>query len=261
MKYVRIMVILLFLASIGLTTIEYYQTNKNRDVNPPVINVDNALLPLSIEYTEEDLMNGVTATDQQDGDLTDQIIVGELSQFSNPGVSSVTYTVFDTYGNSCTVKRTVQFTDYTSPTIDVDSPLVILRGGAFNIRTYLKATDVLDGDITAQIQQLHSTLDNETPGVYEVEVEVTNNLGDSVRMKLPVHVLEEGRKALKNNLPMVRIKVGESFSVQQCKNTICEGEDLSAVSVESNVQPNTPGVYEIHCYTSTADTWTIVVVE
>ena len=40
-------------------------------------------------------MEGITASDAEDGDLTDQIVAGSFSRFISDGVCSLTYVVFD----------------------------------------------------------------------------------------------------------------------------------------------------------------------
>ena len=46
---------------------------------------------------------GVTASDEEDGDLTDQIVAGSFSRFVDPGVTGLTYVVFDSQGQSASL--------------------------------------------------------------------------------------------------------------------------------------------------------------
>ena len=54
----------------------------SRDVSDPVITSDRDVLEIPCEYTQEQLMEGLTASDAEDGDLTDQIVAGSFSRLS-----------------------------------------------------------------------------------------------------------------------------------------------------------------------------------
>jgi len=76
------------------------------DTTPPVItlNGDN---PLYLNVGDEFVDPGATATDDVDGDLTEQIVVTGSVDTSKPGEYILTYTVSDSAGNTASVTRTV----------------------------------------------------------------------------------------------------------------------------------------------------------
>ena len=57
---------------------------QNRDPNEPEIVSDREILEIPCEYTQEQLLEGLTASDQEDGDLTSQIVAGSFSRFIEP---------------------------------------------------------------------------------------------------------------------------------------------------------------------------------
>lgn len=79
---------------------------KNQDTTPPVIKIKNE----KITYKEGDkydgLLKGVTAEDDHDGDVTDDIFVSQVLALGDDK-AVVIYGVMDKAGNIGTAKRTV----------------------------------------------------------------------------------------------------------------------------------------------------------
>ncbi|MCX0402263.1 immunoglobulin-like domain-containing protein, partial [Clostridium perfringens] len=65
-----------------------------------------------------DPMAGVTATDTEDGNVTDKIKVEGSVDVNKPGKYELTYTVTDSDGNTTTVKRVVTVIANEVPVID-----------------------------------------------------------------------------------------------------------------------------------------------
>ena len=65
--------------------------------------------------SEERLLEGVTAYDGKDGDLTSKVFVESISNFVEPGVSNVTYVVYDADRHAAKASRKVVYLDYTPP--------------------------------------------------------------------------------------------------------------------------------------------------
>lgn len=95
MKYIRITMMFLFVVSLGLYGLSWVKEKQLEDSTKPSLTSDREEMELSVDYEEGDLLEGLTASDAKDGDLTDQIIVGSFSQFLEPGVCNVSYVVFD----------------------------------------------------------------------------------------------------------------------------------------------------------------------
>ena len=67
------------------------------------------------------------ASDDRDGDLTDQILIKGVSPSLTDSSAQVTYIVFDSANNMATVTRTVRYTDYEAPASPCLSPWCTLR--------------------------------------------------------------------------------------------------------------------------------------
>ena len=123
------------------------------DTTAPVITlVGDTQITVEVGSTYTDL--GATASDNYDGDISADIVIGgESVDTSTVGQYTVTYNVSDSSGNDATeVTRTVNVTDTTAPVITLvgDTQITVEVGSTY---TDLGATasDNYDGDITADI--------------------------------------------------------------------------------------------------------------
>ncbi len=77
------------------------------DAEAPVITVDAAQVTVNL-FKEFDVLSGVSAEDNIDGDLTSQIIVKGTVDVNNYGTYVLEYVVTDAAGNEATATRTVE---------------------------------------------------------------------------------------------------------------------------------------------------------
>lgn len=95
MRFLRIAVSALFAVTLIVFSYFFISNKLNRDDTIPVITVEGDMLDVSIKATNEDLLKGVTAHDDKDGDITSKVIVESISKFTEKGVCKVTYAVCD----------------------------------------------------------------------------------------------------------------------------------------------------------------------
>ncbi|WP_422106728.1 immunoglobulin-like domain-containing protein [Winogradskyella sp.] len=150
------------------------------DTTPPVITLTGAStinLNVGDTYTEQ----GATATDNLDGDISANIVIGGSVDTNTAGVYQVTYNVSDAAGNAATeVVRTVNVSADTTP------PVITLIGAStINLTvgdTYTEqgatATDNLDGDLTANIV-IGGSVNTNTAGVYQITYNVSDAAGNA----------------------------------------------------------------------------------
>jgi len=160
------------------------------DTRPPEIKMDSGLLEASVKDPKSALTQGMTATDREDGDVTDSLVVESIGILGADGTVSVTYAAFDAAGNVAKAQREVRFTDYRSPRFTLKTPLIYTYNANFDVLSTIGATDVLDGDIQHRVR---ATAMEETSiattGLHMVQFQVTNTLGDTHTQVLPVEVL------------------------------------------------------------------------
>ena len=122
---------------------------------------------------------GAIATDDIDGDLTNNIRVGgDVVNVNKAGTYTVTYNVKDNAGNAAVqVERTV-IVDFSAPviTLNEDNPMYIGPGGAYN-EPGAMATDNIDGDLTSNIE-IGGVVDVSTAGTYKVTYQVQDQVGN-----------------------------------------------------------------------------------
>lgn len=274
MKWIkRLTVGFLVLAMVvfGVATIQAY---RNNDETIPEIVVSSDTLEIPCAYSEEQLLDGVSASDGKDGDLTSEVIVGNFTRFIDPGVSNLSYFVFDDDAHMATVERRVHFTDYYSPRFHLSGPLSFLPSetNITNIREMFTAEDPLSGDLTQWISYTGSDVMLNTPGSYSISMEVRNSYGDTVAYDFPIHVLEENGKGVVISLtePVVYIPCGTAIDAMSYISGVSDSAgnplDPSIVRATSYVDTASPGMYEI-CYEADSGTglygqvWLIVIME
>ena len=224
---------------------------------PPVITVDPEVVTLPVG-TDYDVITGVTAIDDFDGDLTDQIIgLSTLVDNTIPGTYTVTYNVSDSEGLAAVEKTRTIILEPTNniPVITVDPETITLTVGdtAPNTTAGVTADDIEDGDITTDIQVGGDTVDTTTAGTYVVTYNVTDSDGnDAVEKSRTYVVIEDGV----NNKPVitvdpttVTIVLGDLlFDVRDgvTADDIEDGDITTDIQVGGDTfDPNTVGTYTL----------------
>ncbi len=241
-----------------------------RDNTLPQITASSNTLEISCNYTQEQLLEGVTAKDEKDGDLTGQILVGDFSRFIEPGVCDLNYVVFD----SSEHMATLTFTDYHSPRFGLSQPLCFEEGSTNNteVRSLFTANDLLDGDLTDWITYVETDASYSTPGEYTITMEVRNSFGDTVSYTFPIHILEENTQTVEIVLTqgLVYVDQGGTLNPTSYVDSVVgeEGTNygINQLKVDSQVDTATPGLYEVHYEFQGEDgaygqTWLTVIVQ
>ena len=248
--YIPLLVVLLAVAGVCLAV-----SSIADDTQPPVITVSTQTLSVSVNDPQSALLQGVTAEDKVDGDVTDLILVEKISDFTDAYTATVTYAAFDRSGNVAKATRTICYTDYTSPAFSLLTPLVFQAGSNADVLSRIVVTDVIDGDISrnlkATLTGTSTTLS--TAGTHQVAFRVTNSMGDTVRMTLPVDILPlntyQGSIQLTHNL--VYIAKGSSFKASSYFRSLTLGSDTVTTAdgvqlqTDSDVNTAVPGVYSV----------------
>lgn len=226
------------------------------DTTPPVITMDSDTLEASVTATDAELLAGVTAMDNRDGDVTADILVEGVSNLAGDTVT-VTYAAFDAAGNVTKATRTLRYTDYKPPRFALNSALVFNASTSLDVLGKFRVTDVIDGDIGDRVK---ATLVSDTgglsnPGVHEVEFRVSNSLGDTAYLTLPVDVLNAGQYNASVQLSsyLVYLSKGGDFDPEDYLKGLDTGMDQITVKsgsglrvdMESNVDTDVPGVYSV----------------
>lgn len=229
-----------------------------RDTKAPEITMDSQVLALSVADPEAALLQGMTATDERDGNVTDSMVVERITMLDSIGRASVSYAAFDAAGNVAKASREILYTDYQAPRFTLQAPLLYRYGTSFDILSTIGATDALDGDIQHRIRA--TALDENAItalGSHDVQFQVTNSMGDTVSLVIPVEVYDPQAytASLTLNNYLVYLKTGDSFRPAEYLDTFTlMGEETKlggrlpadyALATVGTVQTDTPGTYPV----------------
>ena len=259
MKRKKMAPVLLILAALAVFVgYRQYDAIKS-DVGAPEISINNTqTLQISVQTPKAELLQGVTAVDRHDGDVSDKLVVESMHLMDADGLIEVGYAVADKSGNVAKATRMVQYTDYESPKFSLSAPLIYEVYEDFDIMRSVFAQDVVDGDIQHRIRA--TALGEESimsQGVHEVHFQVSNSLGDISEIILPVEVIETGTYAADLTLTdyLVYLPQGAIFRPEEYLDEfIYRAESTSLrnglphnffIEVTGAVQTQTPGVYHI----------------
>lgn len=168
---------------VGIFSVVAYITHIGTDVAPVITCTQEETIEASVKTPAEDLLKYVTAKDEQDGDLTDKIKVSYKRFFieTKPYTTIVSFSVCDSDNNVTTLQRMLVFTDYQPPTIGLTSDFIFPGGYNYDLKQYVKASDILDGDLNDYIKVISPEFTN-NEGEYPINIKVSNSMGDSTEV-------------------------------------------------------------------------------
>ncbi len=254
MRTMKIVLVLLFAAvSLVFCFSGIRQRMSGKDEGPE-ITCEWEVMDVSVDAQDQELLAGITAWDPQDGDLTDKVLVGGVSKLLTENTAKITYLVFDSDDNMGTMVRYLRYTDYRRPVFEITKPLVYGTGGAVQPLSRLKAYDILDGDISQSVR-ISTLRGTDEKNIYSATAQVTNSLGDTARVELPVILRDSAA-----DLPEIRLKRqmlylnrGDAFDPQQyliSVNTENGPGSISDVKIQNPVDTSVPDTYWVR-YTCT----------
>lgn len=254
-NWISLMLIILFIAALtGYRTVGRLRS----DNKAPVIAMDGQPLELSSGEPRSALLQGVSASDNIDGDVTDTLVVESVRLMHSDGTVNVTYAAFDASGNVAKASREVRFNDYESPKFSLSRPLLFTQNNSYDILSIIQAEDMLDGNISHRIRA--TVLDEVSAGyagTHDVQFRVTNSLGDTVELVLPVEVYTPGVFEADLSLTeyLIYVKQGDSFNARSYLDRFTLGRETTDLSrgipegmkllVSGKVDTGVPGVYVV----------------
>lgn len=196
MRKVRVAICAIFAVTCVLFAVYLIKTEQLEDHTPPTITCAEDTISVSVTADETELLQGVTAEDNKDGDITSSIRVSGMSHFIQKGRRTITYIVFDEANQAGTAERTLIYTDYTSPKIYLSQPLRYTLNDYYdaNLAENMTAEDCLDGDVTKQIRISQTDDYYYEVGEYDITAQVTNNAGDVCVVPMQVTVVDGSDK-------------------------------------------------------------------
>lgn len=253
------------LAAIG-TVVYNYLFVLSDDTSAPEITIDSEVIEVSVKATEEELLSGVSAKDKKDGDVTENVLIEGILPITEENTATITYAAFDSSGNVSKASRTVKYVDYEAPVFGQTGSLSFAENTSPDVLGFMSAHDVIDGDISGRIKGMiiSETTSLNFKGIHQVEFRVTNSMGDTEHIVLPVEIYENGayNAALELSDYLVYLKVGDEFDPKIYPEKLRVGnfvyyvmdENESGtrkpakemdIDVENGVMTEIPGIYSV----------------
>ena len=253
MKLYRIAVVLLFLAVSGAFLYTFITERMTADTTMPVITLEDDVLEISVNARDKDFLDGVSAFDEKDGDITDRIIVESVSKFIKPGICKVTYAVCDEDNHVATAVRKIKYTDYTSPQYSLTESPCYSVYEAVNIKNAISVSDCFDGKLDGSMILTSNDYATAAEGVFNIDVTVTNSMGDTSLLSFPLIVENRSLSAPEIELSqyLLYIENGEEIDPEEyivAATDYKERSVLRKVTVDTNLNVNKEGTYIVHYY-------------
>lgn len=259
MKRLNNLLLMILAAAFALFGCYHIWVHNRLDTVGPELIVDEDLLEISVEDEADKLLTGIRAQDERDGDVTASILVESIYGIDQNNMTTVTYAAFDRAGNVSKTQRQVRYVDYEHPRFQLYGSLTFSSGSGFDLLEYLGAQDVIEGDIRRRV---HATLISDTKSIeaegrHRVKLQVTNSLGDTSELVVPVEVYDPEWYAADVHLSkyLIYLDQGSRFDARSyLEEFVFRGEPIDmtrgtpedvTVEIDDGVNTNEPGVYEV----------------
>lgn len=263
MRKLRILILIFFVVVTAIFAFSRVRDYLTSDSHAPVIQADSDSIQVYVGATDADLMAGMSAQDNLDGDVTDTLAVVSKSKFISKGTLRVNYAAFDRNNNVGTYSRNVTYVDYISPRFVVTSPLRFLSGNSdYDYLAGIGAEDCLDGNISGQIKMTlgDTTAVSDSVSRRMLNLQVTNSAGDTSVIELPLSfedhkTYDEAAPALSDYV--IYVKAGERPTLSSYVSGVRSGNNVRTFAdsrftqstdlsiSDSGVNYSVPGVYTV----------------
>ncbi len=206
--------------------------------NQPVINANDVTITEGANF---DPMSGVSATDVENGNLTNKITYESDVKTDKPGTYHVTYTVVDNSNFHASKEITVKVTSAELPTIDAENREVN-QFEEFDYMTGVKATAYDGTDLTDSITY-DKTVDTNVSGTYEVTYKVKDSKGKEASKTITVTVIPNEKPVI--NASDKEIYLNSEFDPLEGVTATDKEDGELKVEYEGEVKTDVIGNYEI----------------
>jgi P2-related tail formation protein len=192
-----------------------------------------------------DTLNGVTAIDNLDGDLTSKIIVTGNVNHTKLGIYSLTYAVTDQSGNTAKVTRKITVVDNIKPIILGTTAKTININSSFNPKTGVTAKDNADGDLTS-VLKVTGTVNVKKKGTYTLTYTVTDQSGNTATVTRKITVVDNIKPAI-SGAADTAIAINSAFDPKTgvtAKDNV-DGDLTSVLKVTGTVNVKKKGTYTL----------------
>lgn len=212
---------------------------KAENTAPVIVAEDRSI----VQGTKFNYKEGVTATDNEDGPLTDKIeVVEETVKADVVGTYKVTYKVTDKNNTTTTKTITVTVTENKKPVITAEDKEVI-QYRKLDELDGVTATDEEDGKVEVKVK--NSTVKLDTSGEYEITYQATDTYNQTTEKTIKVTVIKDEAPVI--NAEDKTITQGTTF--EPLKDVTAEDKEEGKIEkievVKNDVKEKEIGEYEV----------------
>jgi len=215
------------------------------DAERPQIQADRLILKVGDPY---DQLAGVTATDPEEGDITDLVKVVESDvNMSQPGIYFAYFEVINAKGISGWGSREIIVVASSSPaffaddfTIGVGEPLEL------HVQGICRVYDFEDGDITERITYDATQVDTSAAGTYDLTLRVEDSDGNKAEKTIKVTIIDLSYPQFM--MEDFQVILGSDFNPLDYVGVYDQNDpDIMSkvIVVENTVDTSTLGVYSV----------------
>ncbi len=242
--------------SSGNLSSEYTFNLNYVDNIPPVITGNNSYTRVyNNPVTLATLKNGLSATDNKDGNLTSSITLKTDNYSSNSatkGSYQVVYTVSDQAGNSTDYPITIQVIDNIKPTLSGQSSYTTSYNTKLSettIRGNLTATDDYDGTLAVTLVQDNYSSNYNQVGNHTIKYKATDSSGNFVEYTVTITVEDDVPPIIYTNKYFINVDGALNYTLEQIIQHMVDTGQIPDVTVYYSItQTNymsAPGSYEV----------------
>lgn len=236
---------------VGTYQVTYKVTDKNNSTTTktitvtvtenkkPVINAEDKEI---IQYRKLDELDGVTATDEEDGKLEVKVKTSTV-KINEPGLYEITYEATDTYHQTTTKTIKVTVIKDEAPVINAEDK-TITQGTKFNPLKDVTAVDKEEGKIE-KIEVVKNDVKEQEIGKYEVTYKVVDSYKNETQKTITVTVVENQKPVI--NAEDKTIYLNEKFDeLKDVTATDPEDGPIKDIEViENEVNEKELGSYKV----------------
>ena len=284
MRRTRLLCLFLLIISVIAFGAMRFIEFSGRDYSMPEIRMEKDEITMSVKDGDDVILDGVTAYDQKDGNISENLVVEYISNFISGNRRIATLAVVDSNNNVVEAKRTIRYSDYHAPRFVMEAPLIFsVNASNADILEGISALDMLDGEINEKIRIDIANRNTRTTaaGDYNTVISVTNSAGDKSSLDVTLSLYEQSDLNAMPNITLtdyiVYIEKGETIdpwsyveSVRMNNTEYTRFDDgvlyssnyqtmlstnpeeiedyviyQNEMQIADGVDSNTPGVYEV----------------
>ncbi|MGL6199644.1 MAG: hypothetical protein ACRC3H_11995 [Lachnospiraceae bacterium] len=247
-KAAKTVLVIIFFISVMILGFYVIRQYLNNDTVKPVIQTDGDVIEVSITDEDDKLLEGITAEDNVDGDITKKVFIEKVKkkEQSEENVFEITYAVFDNSNNIGKISRDLVYIDYYAPRFTINQPLRFSLTEEIDLASVITVEDCIDGDLSSfiKIQGDDIFRADIQAGIYTCEFGITNSLGDTASITANIQIYEDNYEE-RNYRPTIYLKqyviylgAGEAFEPLQYLDYV---EDRGVIQIDYGMMVEVDG--------------------